>query len=426
MVVELPARAGGDDGRDGVRVGRRTGDLECVAAVEKGFGGIAWRRVPVFRRNGRHVQTVGLDDRSGHVCVRSGACVKDVSDHVVQPRHKVGHADGGDEVAHQVVALVHLARVDAVHGRLLHACRRSGGAQRKRVGGRLGWRILQGSGVEGAIVDGEIPLPGIGVVEIEEVAHRVRGLAGGSPVARVVFEGGGPLLVAVLVKGIDDLHQNTEAEFTLDDPICQKKFGAVIFKPVQAYKMYRKIVKYFATRTLMDFCRDLNQEMLTKEMVERIRKLPLYTEWENVGGQIIPSEKIRELFEAIKNGSVNNWNAVHQFYNLCNCAYEQYKVRYALYLLEQLYSRPIEDFSVDLYRNITDDVSIVAYDIYNASLKSREKDYTDYYRNMVYRSEKEMEEVIGPLEDNSFLLQLRKDTAEFTTKIREIFVGLTK
>ena len=224
----------------------------------------------------------------------------------------------------------------------------------------------------------------------------------------------------------DFLHQNTEAEFTLEDPVCQRKFGAVIYKPVQAYKTYRKIVKYFATRTIMEFCQSLNQEVLTLDLVERIRKLPLYTDWENVGGQIIPVEKIHELFESIKNGTVNTWDAVHQFYKLCDCAYDQYKVRYALYLLEQLYSRPIEDFSVDLYRNITDDVSIVAYDIYTASLKSREKDYTDYYRNMVYRSDEEMDSVIGPLEDNSFLRQLRADTEEFTTKIREIFVGLTK
>ena len=224
----------------------------------------------------------------------------------------------------------------------------------------------------------------------------------------------------------DFLHQNSEAEFTLEDPVCQKKYGAVIFKPVQAYKTYRKVVKYFATRTLMEFCESLNQDMLTYDLIQRIRKLPLYTEWENVGGQIIPSEKIRELFENIKNGSIKDWNAVHQFYKLCDCAYEQYKVSYALYLLEQLYSRPIEEFSVDLYRNITDDVSIVAYDIYNASLKSREKDYTDYYRNMVYHSEAEMNNVIGPLEDNSFLRQLRADTEVFTRKIREIFVGLTK
>ncbi len=224
----------------------------------------------------------------------------------------------------------------------------------------------------------------------------------------------------------DYLHQNFEDDFTLEDSICQKKYGAVIYKPVRAYRMYRKIVKYFATRTLMEFCQALNHEYLTTDLLERIRKLPLYTEWENVGGQIMPSEKVRELFESIKNGSIDDWAAVHHFYKLCDCAYDQYKARYALYLLEQLYSRPLEDFSVDLYRNITDDVSIVAYDIYNASLKSREKDYTDYYRNMVYRSESEMDKVIGPLEDNSFLRELRADTEKFTTKIREIFVGLTK
>ncbi|WP_074642728.1 DUF4954 family protein [Treponema bryantii] len=224
----------------------------------------------------------------------------------------------------------------------------------------------------------------------------------------------------------DFLHQNPDAEFTVEDSICQKKYGAEIVKPAQAYKTYRKVVKYFATRTLMSFCQDLNQEKLTFELVEGIRRLPLFTEWENVGGQIIPSDKIQELFASIKNGTVKNWADVHEFYKLCECSYEQWKVRYALYLLEKLYSRPIEEFSVDLYRNITDDVSIVAYDIYNASLRSREKDYTDYYRNMVYRSEKEMDEVIGPLEDNSFLLKLRNDTAEFTSKIKEIFVGLTK
>lgn len=224
----------------------------------------------------------------------------------------------------------------------------------------------------------------------------------------------------------DFLHQNPEADFILKDKICQKKYGSEIHKPVQAYKMYRKIVKYFATRTLMEFCQALNKDHLDLDMIMRIRKLPLYTEWENVGGQIIPSAKVQELFENIKNGSISSWESVHQYYNLCACSYDQYKVRYALYLLEQLYSRPIEEFSVDLYRNITDDVSIVAYDIYNASLKSREKDYTDYYRSMTYRNEKEMDIVIGPIGDNSFLQQLHVDTEKFTTDIKQIFVGLTK
>ena len=225
-------------------------------------------------------------------------------------------------------------------------------------------------------------------------------------------------------KAKDFLHQNPEADFVLDDEICQKKYGAKILKPVQAYKMYRKIVKYFATRTLMEYCKSLDVSCLTLDLIAKIRELPLYTEWENVGGQIIPAQKIQELFEAIKGGKINDWEEVHSFYNVCQVEYEQYKVRYALYLLERLYSRPIEQFSFDLYRNISDDVTVCAFDIYNAAFGSREKDYTDYYRNMVYRSQKEMDAVIGPLNDNSFLKELRADTAKFAEDIKGIFSGL--
>ena len=224
----------------------------------------------------------------------------------------------------------------------------------------------------------------------------------------------------------DFLHQNPQADFTLDDPVCQKKYGAVIIKPVQSYKMYRKIVKYFATRTLMEFCSSLNHEKLTFELVDKIRQFPLFTEWENVGGQIIPSDKIQELFTNIKKGEIKSWKSVHQFYDQCQSEYEKYKVRYALYLLEQLYSRPIEEFTVDVYRNVTEDVAIVADDIYNASLQSREKDYTDYYRKMTYVSEREMQNVIGILDENSFLCQLNSYTEKFKSDIFQIFLGLTK
>ena len=224
----------------------------------------------------------------------------------------------------------------------------------------------------------------------------------------------------------DYLHKNEEADFTLFDQVCQKKFGAIILKPVKAYKMYRKIVKYFATRTLMEFCKSLHEEYLNPEMIEEIRKLPLYTQWENVGGQIIPCEKINELFADIKSGKYVNWDEVHDYYNLCEASYEKFKVRYALYLLEQLYSRPIEDFSPDIYRDVIEDVIIVANEIYNHSVQSREKDYTDYYRNMTYRNRQEMEIVIGPLSDNSFLNQLKIDTEQFVKEIGVVFKGLIK
>ncbi|MBR2106556.1 MAG: DUF4954 family protein, partial [Treponema sp.] len=219
----------------------------------------------------------------------------------------------------------------------------------------------------------------------------------------------------------DFLHQNPEANFVLFDSLCQKRYGANICKPVQAYKMYRKIIKYFATSTLLDYCKLNNSVTFTREMLENVRQLPLYTSWENVGGQIIPSDKVQELFELIRNSKINSWQEVHDFYDECQKNYFMYKVRYSIYLLEQLYSRPIEEFSEDLYRNIIGDVTVIAFDIYTSSVQSREKDYTDYFRTMTYNSLKEMEKVIGPLNDNSFLIELRNQTEDFTTRIKNLF-----
>ncbi len=109
---------------------------------------------------------------------------------------------------------------------------------------------------------------------------------------------------------------------------------------------------------------------------------------------------------------------------MCQCSYDQYKVRYSLYLLEKLYSRGIEEFDAEIFNNIVDDVSICAQIIYDSSVKSRKKDYTDYYRNMVYRSKEEMNAVIGPLEDNSFLNGLKEDTAKFISEVNHLFVKL--
>lgn len=228
-----------------------------------------------------------------------------------------------------------------------------------------------------------------------------------------------------LQAGKDYLHHHIDADFTLKDNICQKKYGATVFKPVQAYKMYRKIVKYFAVRTLMIYCNSNNLKELTQNILLKIKELPLYTKWENIGGQIIPAEKVKELFTRIKSGSIDSWEDVHQFYDNCGNEYEMLKVRYALYLIEVLYSEKIENFTIDLYKDLLKDVSIVANEIYTSSLQSREKDYTDFYRNMLYTNKLEMENVLGPLNDNSFLKELKKETDVFNFRIKELFVCLT-
>ncbi|WP_191018039.1 DUF4954 family protein [Treponema zioleckii] len=222
----------------------------------------------------------------------------------------------------------------------------------------------------------------------------------------------------------DFLHQNPKADFKLQDLQCQKKFGAVILKPVKAYKEYRKILKYFAASTLLDYCAIRHIPSLNRREIIRISQLPLYTRWLNVGGQVIPEEKIKELFVLIKNHSLNSWAEVHGFYDNCDDYYMTYKVAYATYILEFLYSKPICEFLEEDFDDIINDVTAVSDEMYDAAIGSRKKDYDDYFRKITFRNEEEFQAVLGTIDSNQFLNDMKPRTAEFDKRLGKLFVDL--
>ena len=138
-----------------------------------------------------------------------------------------------------------------------------------------------------------------------------------------------------------------------------------------------------------------------------------------------PSEA-DELFDEIKSGKIVEWKQVHKFYDVCESEYVDYKARYALFVIEKLYGKKIRDFDTEDFEDLSKDVAFVSLNMLESSISAREKDYTDYYRNMTYRNQEEMEAVIGSLSDNSFLIQLKKDTAQFIENLENVFEGLAK
>lgn len=217
------------------------------------------------------------------------------------------------------------------------------------------------------------------------------------------------------------LEENEKAVFTLRDMQCQRKFGATIFKAPRAYALYNRIVRYFAVREIAEFCNDNGIKKITMDVFEKIDETPLYTSWENVGGQIIAKEKIDELTEKIKSSEIKTWDEVHAFYDAEQKNYKNYKARYAVYLLEYLSGKKIETFSKKIFLKLSRDACEMAKTMYRESVSSREKDYTDYYRKMTYRNQKEMDVVLGTLSSNDFLQTLKKDTDDFCARVSELF-----
>lgn len=219
----------------------------------------------------------------------------------------------------------------------------------------------------------------------------------------------------------DYLHQNPDAKFLLADDRCQKKFGSVIYRPAQGYKEYRRVLKYFSAECLMDFILKENRESLCKEDLERISRIPLYTEWMNAGGQVIPAEKISALFSKVKSGEIESWKQVHSFYDECQKEYTDCKARYAIYIIERLYSKRIEDFSEADYEDISQDVAFVAVNMLESSIAVREKDFSDFFRSVTFRNEQEKNAVLGTLDDDEFLKKLRISTEEFLGSLDKLF-----
>ena len=187
------------------------------------------------------------------------------------------------------------------------------------------------------------------------------------------------------------------------------------------YKEYRKIAKYFAVKTFIEFSKILGISVFTQDDFRNAQKIPLYTKWMNVGGQIIPEDKINELFDLIKTKKINTWQEVHDFYDDCQKQYSLWKVKYAIFVLEKLYSKDITEFTSEIFKDIVNDVLNVSNYIYESSLFSREKDYTDYFRTITYSSEEEMTAVIGTIQDVKFLKELEVSTKEFNESLGTLF-----
>ncbi len=222
-------------------------------------------------------------------------------------------------------------------------------------------------------------------------------------------------------KAKDYLHQNPSQDLVLEDPRLQSKYGGKVVKAASGYKEYRKIAKYFAVKSLIEYCRLMNYATLSRDIIRKIASIPLYTVWENIGGQIIPQKQRELLFEDIKTKKIQCWEEVHCFYDRCQENYGAWKARYGLYVLEQLYCRVMEEFSTDIYKDICNDVLAVSDYMYESSCQSREKDYTNFFRAMVYRNKEEMEAVLGTIQDVDFLHQLEQETKAFNNELQVLF-----
>jgi hypothetical protein len=57
---------------------------------------------------------------------------------------------------------------------------------------------------------------------------------------------------------------------------------------------------------------------------------------------------------------------------------------------------------------------------------SRKKDYDNPYRQATFRNDEEMRAAIGTIDDNSFIVQVRKETVDYKKTIADVIKKTAK
>ena len=93
-------------------------------------------------------------------------------------------------------------------------------------------------------------------------------------------------------------------------------------------------------------------------------------------------------------------------------------------MLEKLYSRPISEFTKEIYEDIVAGSKITNIKRFDETLISRMKDFDDEFRMQTFNNAREMNAVLGSITDNEFILEMRENTQNFEKSVSNIFDNL--
>ena len=172
----------------------------------------------------------------------------------------------------------------------------------------------------------------------------------------------------------------------------------------QAIKLFKELIQYYGVRELMNHFAQNNYTdfaAFKRSLSAKIQR----SDWLNIGGQLIQRSAVDQLKRDLKADKVKTWDEVHLFYRRQGTAYDKDRLDHAYTSLLEILQITPKQFTPALFSQLLQQLVDTKEWMCKAIFDSRAKDYNNPFRKMVYDNSKEMESVIGKLEDNSFIQQ---------------------
>jgi hypothetical protein len=175
-----------------------------------------------------------------------------------------------------------------------------------------------------------------------------------------------------------------------------------IRKITQAYPIFRELIVHYAAGRLLD-CVQAEATGSLQEFQSALPENGIPETWVNAGGQLIRKSALDKLIGDIHANRAQSWEDIHQFYRSSAETYSKDKLHHALDVLNQVHGISLKRATPGELRELLLQSVATAEWITRNILSSREKDYRNPFRRMVYDSQEEMDKVLGRPDENSFI-----------------------
>ena len=198
-----------------------------------------------------------------------------------------------------------------------------------------------------------------------------------------------------------------------------------LLKVQAAYDNFRKLVLYYCIKELIGSTRSYNNFLKSSQALLQKNK-GKREDWINVGGQLVRKKALEQLKSGIKNGKIRSWDEVHEWYQQQSKKYKLDKLNHAAAVLLEITRIEPDQFNKKRLLSLLEEAKEIENWIARQITHSRQKDYLNPFRKMLYETEAEMKEVIGTLEENPFIQKQNEKRQKFTNQIEMIKGHLLK
>jgi len=208
-----------------------------------------------------------------------------------------------------------------------------------------------------------------------------------------------------------------ELEITVDG-IENSDRKVLVIKPLRAYQLFKEMIGYYAVQCILDFI-EINKIKSSESLFQHFPVSLKLTEWNNVGGQLVLKTELDKLLDQIRGGKSKGWKEVHSFYQKQGLLYPKQRLQHALSAFHKVYNTNLRKNDKALKQLLQQSIYTKEWMV-KGIYESREKDYSNPFRKMVYENRDEMNAITGKLEENSFIQQEQQALADYKKNIQQL------